>query len=105
MFFICLAMAKGGYEAVLAICLGSFTHCSYKSIINIYNFIHSSIKEKENNILTDLLYINNDIEENMKDVINNMDHNNFIILNKVDLDKLFDTIKATPHGEMVIMPK
>ncbi len=73
--------------------------------INIYNFIHSSIKAKENNILTDLLYINNDIEENMKDVINNMDHNNFIILNKVDLDKLFDTIKATPHGEMVIMPK
>ncbi len=77
--------------------------------MNVYNAVNATIKAKKEGILSDLLYpneyIDNILNKDNENLNTNIDHNNFIILNKVDLDKLFDTIKATPHGEMVIMPK
>lgn len=76
--------------------------------MNVYNAVNATIKAKKEGILSDLLYpneyVDNLLNEDNKHLNTNMDHNNFITLNKVDLDKLFDTIKATPNGEMVINP-
>jgi hypothetical protein len=72
--------------------------------INVYNFIHSSITARKENTLVDLLYINEHIEKDYNDHINNnLSNNNFISLNKTDLNKLFETIKITNYGEIITL--